>query len=279
MKKQLALLIVLIFLVLFSSVSTLFVNLASAYFPGDVVTDEPPLISINSPTNYTTLFANLVTLNCTFTHPDGWGTGGSAKQYLESIGYVLDGKTYGPIVISNDLSTPFNYCTNLILDPGPHTLQVYANANGWDIGVSIIELSVTGSSGIVQFSTLPITPTVVLQPLIINGTSSALNFTLDEPVSKITYSINNHDNVTISGNSTITNLPYGNSNITVYATNPAGNIGVSQTLTFTIAQPFPTFTVITVASTIAVLIVAVGLLVLFRKHKSTAHGIIEGQKT
>jgi hypothetical protein len=131
-----------------------------------------------------------------------------------------------------------------------------------------IELTTRNYTNTIVFTVLPAIPTVVIQPVEINGTTLILNFTVNEPFSKITYSINNQDNVSIAGNTTVTNLPYGNDKIIVYATNPAGNIGTSQTLTFDIAQPFPTVTVAAISGAIIVIIVVVaGLLVYFKKHK------------
>jgi len=266
---------VLISVLLFSAVTMpLFVNLASAdvtIYPWDVVTNAPPVISINSPSNYTIFYGNLLPLNFTATASKGWAIGGSGGQALEGVGYVLDGKSYGPFTTYSNLASPLNFCINLTLGQGLHILKVYGNASGWAIGISERELSVTGWSDTVYFTTLPIRPTVDVQPLIINGTSLLLNFTLDEPVSRITYSIDNQDNISIAGNTTLTNLPYGHNNITVYATNPAGNVGASQTIDFfTIAkpEPFPTTTVIVAAvSAVVAMVVVAGLLVYHKKHK------------
>jgi hypothetical protein len=72
----------------------------------------------------------------------------------------------------------------------------------------------------------------------------------------------------ISGNTTLTGLSYGAHSLTVYATDASGNTGTSKTITFTIAEepPFPTVLVAT-ASGASATIIAIGLLVYFKKHK------------
>ena len=60
-------------------------------------------------------------------------------------------------------------------------------------------------------------------------------------------------------------LPFGVHNITVYSIDEYGNQGASQTVNFTIEEPFPTLLIATV-SIFIVSIVLIGLL-LFRRHR------------
>jgi hypothetical protein len=101
-----------------------------------------------------------------------------------------------------------------------------------------------------------------------NMSDLSLNFTVNEPVSKFAYSLDGQNNVTISGNTTLTDLPYGEHNVTVFATDEVDNTGASETIFFSIPEPpepFPTSLV--VASIITVIIVGIGLLVYFKKRK------------
>ena len=95
-----------------------------------------------------------------------------------------------------------------------------------------------------------------------------LNFAVNEPVAEISYSLDGKDNVTIVGNTTLAGLSVGVHNVTVYAWDSAGNAGVSETITFTIAEqePFPVAPV-TVASVASITVIGVGLLVYFKKRK------------
>jgi TolA-binding protein len=74
-----------------------------------------------------------------------------------------------------------------------------------------------------------------------------------------------HEKENIAGNTTLTNLPYGEHNVTVYATDKAGNTGTSETIYFSVEEPFPTTMVITLAASMAVL--GAGLAVYFKKRK------------
>ena len=125
----------------------------------------------------------------------------------------------------------------------------------------------------------------VLSPL--NQTYSKSNvslaFSIDKPVNWISYSLDGQQNVTITGNTTLTNMTNGLHTLTVYANNTFGIIGASQTISFTVAkpQPFPTEIVAAVSGAVVViviggLLVVIGLLGYFKKHKPKTHRAIEG---
>jgi len=63
-------------------------------------------------------------------------------------------------------------------------------------------------------------------------------------------------------------LPNGLHNVTLYAEDTFGNIGVSETISFTVEkpEPFPTAPFVAV-SIFAVVVIVAGLLVYFKKHK------------
>jgi hypothetical protein len=63
--------------------------------------------------------------------------------------------------------------------------------------------------------------------------SVPLVFTLNEPTSWIRYSLDEQVNVTITGNTTITNLTSGSHNVVVYVNDTNGNMGVSDKVYFT----------------------------------------------
>ena len=97
----------------------------------------------------------------------------------------------------------------------------------------------------------------------------ALNFTINETVSSLSYTLDGEASVEISGNTTLTGLSYGAHNITVYAVDASGNTGTSKTVFFTIAEPepFPT-TVVATASGASLTIISIGLLIYFKKRKN-----------
>jgi len=63
-----------------------------------------------------------------------------------------------------------------------------------------------------------------------NTTEILLSFTMDEPVSWMSHSLNGQTNVTIAGNTTLNGLPNGSHTLTVYAKDTAGNTGASEKL-------------------------------------------------
>jgi hypothetical protein len=99
-----------------------------------------------------------------------------------------------------------------------------------------------------------------------NDSSIPLTFVIYEASSSMSYSLDGQNNVTVSGNMTLSGLPTGEHNITVYVTDLSGNTGVSETIYFSVEIPFPVAPV-AAASAATVAAVGVGLLVYFRKRK------------
>jgi parallel beta-helix repeat protein len=101
-----------------------------------------------------------------------------------------------------------------------------------------------------------------------NDSNVTLTFSMSEPTSKISYSLDGQDNVTIAGNITLNEVPNGFHNLTVYATDSAGNTGASETISFSVdvPEPFPTITVAT-ASVATIAVMGAVLLVYFKKSK------------
>jgi hypothetical protein len=96
------------------------------------------------------------------------------------------------------------------------------------------------------------------------STEVPLNFMVNENITSAAYSLDGEDNVTISGNTTITGLAAGAHNVTVYAWDTAGNIGASQTVNFTVTKETSTALALTASATSAAA-VAAGVVVYFKK--------------
>ena len=76
--------------------------------------------------------------------------------------------------------------------------------------------------------------------------------------------LDNQANVTVNGAIVLKDLPVGSHSVTVYAEDSAGNMGASETLFFTIEEPFP---ILLVASASVVIIVVFAVFLLYmRKH-------------
>jgi hypothetical protein len=105
--------------------------------------------------------------------------------------------------------------------------------------------------------------------------NASLTLTVNRPVVWLGYSLDGQENVTITGNITITGLTSGLHNITVYAKDEFENMGASETVNFTIAkeseESFPMCLAVAVAIVVAAVVlvaaVGVGLSVYLKKRK------------
>ena len=242
--------------------------------------DSPPKIIINSPKNGT--YVNSVLLNVTVTKSDNWldtpisfsyEPDGGLSQRLVTVSFYVDGKVYGSVSPNSDLSSPFSYSLQLEnLTDGSHILLVRADSTGvvrdW-ISDTVYEVPAESATAAAHF-TLDSPPEVSFLSTAKTYTTPEfpLNFTVNEPVAKISYALDGQENVTISGNTTLTGLAFGAHNVIVYAWDTGGNAGASEAITFTIAEPFPSALIIGSAISV-VSVVGVGLLVYLKKRRKT----------
>lgn len=143
------------------------------------------------------------------------------------------------------------------LAEGSHTIRVYSefklsNYVVCDEEVVYFTINDEIAPVISDFSIKNTTYTQTILPL---------DFKLDQPVQLMGYCLDGQKNSTITGNTTLS-LNVGSHNLKVYAIDNAGNIGISETIYFTIIEPLPT------AITIILIIIAVlGSFAYFNKHK------------
>jgi hypothetical protein len=205
------------------------------------------------------------------------------KGEIFAVSYDLDGKMGNS---SNNIAGPdslnekksLSCSANLTgLSEGTHSIVIYAYGRcymypekfqqqyGW---------MVTGQTETLYFTvdTPPAISFLSMENQTYETTNVPLNFTVNQSVSQITYSLDGRDNVTVAGNTTLTGLPQGAHTLIVYAQDTAGNAGASEPIIFTVAtalepeqgrEPFPATLVL--ASIASVAIVGTGLLVYFRK--------------
>jgi N-acetylneuraminic acid mutarotase len=95
-----------------------------------------------------------------------------------------------------------------------------------------------------------------------------LEFSVNKQAFRVWYKLDGENNTEITGNTTLTGLAVGVHNVTVYAADHVGNVGASETVTFTIAEPepFPTVPVAAV-STASAAAVGAGLIAYFKKRR------------
>jgi len=275
--KRTALALTLILALFCSAVATLqHISLATANPDRGPYLPSPPVLIVQSPQFNTTYYVNDVLLNLTVITPYTW----IGPTNIIEISYNFDGQVVTLWNLTDYSLQPTQQFTILLnTSTGPHTLQVnihsestyYANPKCGDSSATIfpIEVSQTIPFNVNAGAFPPPSVSIASPENKTYGTFDVpLNFTVNESGSQITYSLDGQDNVTAAENITLTGLSYGEHNITVYATDIAGNIGASETITFTVAKepdPFPTAIVAVIVASVAV--VGAGLLVYFKKRK------------
>ena len=163
--------------------------------------------------------------------------------------YSIDGKA--KVEISGTTTLPQ-------LPDGSHSIVVCAS-----------DLTGNNGSSEVTYFTVDTSPpsTSLLSPKnqTYDTTELLLNFTLNETASWVGYSLDGKENVTITANTTLTDLSYGSHTITIYATDLAGNTANS-TIHFNVQEPLPTAWTATV---IALIAVSGGAFIFYRKKQKS----------
>ena len=287
MRRATILTISLLFLSLNSLVA---VELASAnpdphMWRGPLKNAVPPSITLYSPENKT-YSSNNLTLYLTseiskLPQVSVWGKVGITEIYLEAdwiTNYTIinPDNTYEK-VMSHIPLYPVNVTYALADIPdGNHSLRITAIESGeagWndENDLAAVYTINVNSSVTVNFA-IDTTPPKITILSIGNQTYSTidipLRFDVNETASRIYYSLDNNANVTVNGNTTLSNLSYGSHSLAIYANDTYGNIS-SQTVAFTVAksEPFQPMSVV-FASALAIVVIAISL-ILFRRHRKT----------
>ncbi len=87
---------------------------------------------------------------------------------------------------------------------------------------------------------------------------------MDEPFSQAAYSLDGQANVTVAGNTTLTGVSGGEHTLKAYAWDEWGNVGASESVTFTVTAFPKALVVVVLVSAVAV---GAGLLLYFKKRK------------
>lgn len=265
-------------LLFYAVAGTLLVNFATANpnpfpFGEDVLPDastEPPTITISN----TIVNGNTVTIN--FKAEVGESTTAFYTS-MSKVYYISDWNEnptylyqfYDPVQQILDVQKRTEYTLSEMNVPeGKHTITVYALEEGNYIRQATMHGFSITSHASVDF-TIDTMPPKVLILAVENRTYETseipLDFMINEPVTEVSYSLDGLDNVTVVGNTTLAGLSIGEHNVTVFATDEVGNIGVSETMYFSVDVPFPTTFVIAVV--IIVIVVSLGLLIYLKKRR------------
>jgi parallel beta-helix repeat protein len=102
-----------------------------------------------------------------------------------------------------------------------------------------------------------------------NESSVSLVFNADKAVNWTGFSLDGKENVTFTGNVSLSKLSNGLHNVTVYATDTFGNMGVSETVSFIVDAPdsFPVVPIAVVSAVVVGVAASAGFLIYFKKRK------------
>lgn len=239
---------------------------SNTVFSNDIANNRGGIFLFNSS-------QNLVTGN-NITNNDNYGVGLSSSSYniLRSNYFINNGKQV--IDASTGDST---------VNPSINTWYVSypTGGNYWSdyAGVDLKSGSAQNETGSDQFGDTPYTidvnnedayplmpfgspPTVIVvspRNITYSTTSISLSYTVNKATSWVGYSLDGASNITINGNTTLSDLSYGAHSIIVYAEDTDENKVASETIYFTVAQgassseAFPTW----ILTIIVVVVVAV----------------------
>jgi len=241
-KKWVFLVIVSLFLVLIKSTHF---SASGQEVTFDEIKSSYHAITIGSPKNGSIYYRNQIPLNVTvdYIYTDKY----VPWRVLSRLFYSIDDEPAKILtIVSQGYTTPIPYMYSTEIDisslsNGLHKIEVVAEFSV-DVG-HVYVASYNYSSSPATFSCYIDQPPVVSIISPENKTYElqgiALNFTLNEAVTKITYNLDGR-NTTINGNVTLSGLEVGEHNLTVFAEDKAGNEGSSETLFFTIEEPILT---------------------------------------
>ena len=241
-KKWVFLVIVSLFLVLINSTHF---SASGQEVSFDEIKSSYHAITIGSPKNGSIYHRNQIPLNVTvdYIYTERY----VPWRVLSRLFYSIDDEPAKILtIVSQGYTTPIPYVYSTEIDisslsNGFHKIEVVAE---FSVDVSHVYVaSYNYSSSPATFSCYRDQPPVVSIISPENKTYElqgiALNFTLNEAVTKITYNLDGR-NTSINGNVKLSGLEVGEHNLTVFAEDKAGNEGSSETLFFTIEEPILT---------------------------------------
>jgi len=224
------------------------------------------------------------------TETDNWSEGTSGPTVVvegaagATTGVKAPQKIY---VLGLMVEAPLPTVVNQVYDPKTDTWATATPmlANRSDFGVAVVNDILYVIGGYLR-SSRHVTPVAVNEQYIpigystppeikivspenqtYNGSSVSLVFTVNKPVNWMGYSLDGQDNVTVTGNTTISGLTNSLHNIIVYARDEFGNTGASDTVFFSVAEESFPVAPVAAASAATAAIIGIGLLVYFKKRK------------
>ena len=209
-------------------------------------------------------------------------SGGNLRNRVVDVSVELDGQPdYYIMKVNSLLSSPFNSSLNLVdLEEGEHSVLVHVSCEGVILNLlegseRSIRYSVSSATRYFRLDTTAPTVSILsVENRMYENSDFLLEFAVDELGLNLMYCLDGGENVTLAGNATVMKLEYGAHMLTVFAEDDAGNVGVSETVYFSVAQSFPE-TLLAVA-VVAAMVVNTGLLFYFRKRRHRESSLVQG---
>ena len=231
----------------------------------------PPSIHIVSPLDKAYNNNGNVLFNFTISPSENWSP---HRQIVNTVDYSVDGKSAETIFLNSSLfefypyrqngkeglARPFSYSMFLEnLTDGNHVVRMWVKYTGYFYRVLMMTVTEGHPERVVyamvSFTLDTVSPVIKILS-VENRTyyesDLQLNFAVNEDFCNASYVLDG-ENVSVAGNLTLSDLPVGNHNLTVYAYDIAGNIGASNTIAFAV-EPFPTSLVMASAIPVAVVL-------------------------
>ncbi len=220
------------------AISFLLVSLVGIQFVEEVTANpirpyKEPQVTIFSPSpnevcNSHTVVLNLSVLMFGYTY--------NSVERLKWLNCSVHGQPDTQIVLTDLSDGPLGYswyengsAVLTGLKDGPHIFYVYGQTTFEHPAYSSVTFTVDTST--------PAISNLSVENRTYNNNRVPLSFDVDEPVSQMSYSLDNMSAVVISSNDTVISVPEGSHSIVVYVTDSAGNIGKSDAVFFTVSIP------------------------------------------
>ena len=146
----------------------------------------------------------------------------------------------------------------------------YPNIESWSTGGDLTEYRIVEQYTPFGYGSVPPAISLASPQNMANFTSTdiPLNFTINKPTAWISYSLDGKDNVSVTANTTLTGLSAGWHNVTVYAKDMNGNVGASETITFSVdSTPIQIAAIVLIVCVSAAAVFAASILYYRKKHR------------
>ncbi len=217
---------------------------------------QPPTIEFLSPRNSTSYNINDLILSVVAEVGFSSTAAYAPHPYISEVYYKIDNQMtsttvykYGQPQYGTKTFSKYNVTIPLNgISEGNHAITVYAVENGRyesNNGSTILyyPFKITGSSNsyFAVDNTVPNITNLSIENKTYTSTEIPLIFNVNDEASKLVLGLDNKANITITGNTTLTDLIDGSHSLVIYANDTAGNMGKSNTVFFIVnTQPIPT---------------------------------------